>query len=87
MSTKDYNRFYEVFTTLQLIANNGGIASLDHLQAQAVVEAIDDLHTTGAALIETYDIQYDTQEVGGEPLQQAIEKLARIIDRTGGESR
>ena len=87
MTTKDYNRFYEVFSTLQLIADNGGITSLDHAEVQAVVEAIEDLHAAGAAVIEIYDIQYDTQEVGGEPLGQAIEKLAHIIDRTGGESR
>ena len=87
MNTKDYDHFYEVFSTLQLVADNDGITSLDDQEAQVIVEAIEDLHTAGAAVVEIYDIQYDIQKIGGEPLEQAIEKLARIIDRTGGESR
>jgi len=87
MSNKDYDHFYEVFSTIQLVASNGGIASLDDQEAKAVVEAIGDLHVAGAAVIDIYDTWDDIQEVGGEPLGQAIETLAYIIDRTGGESR
>ena len=84
---KDYNCFHEVVSTIKLIANNGGIASLNQVEAQAVLQAIQDLHAAGTAVIEVYDIQWDTQEVGAEPLEQAIERLARTIDCTGGESR
>ena len=87
MNTKDYDHFYKVFSTLQLVADNGGITSLDDQEAQAIIEAIEDLHAAGAAVVEIYDILCDIQEIGGESLEQAIEKLARIIDRTGGEAR
>ena len=87
MSTKTYDSFWEVFSTIQLVANNGGIASLDGQEAKAIVEAIEDLHVAGAAVIDIYDTWDDIQEVGGIYLEQAIKNLARIIDRTGGESR
>ena len=81
------DKFYEVYTMLQMIAANGGIASLDKDEADALVQGIEELHRHAERLIEVYDHYVDIQEVGGEPLQEVVENLAHIVDRTGGESR
>lgn len=82
MSNTEHDHFWEVFGAIQLVADNGGIAALDSQEAQAIVEGIKGLHTAGAAVIDICDTYFD-----GEPLGQAIESLAHVIDRTGGESR
>jgi hypothetical protein len=87
MNPNDYDKFYEVYTTLQMTAANGGIASLDADEVNALVQGVEDLHRHAERLVEVYDHYSDIQEVGGEPLREVIENLAHVIDRTGGESR
>jgi len=83
---KDYDDFFAVFLTLRRIANNGlavfGEVTLSSQEAQSLCEGIEDLHRVGETIVRIYDVYFE-----GEPLQQAVENLAHVIDRTGGESR
>jgi len=69
---------------LQLVASNGGIASLDDKEALAIVNAIQDLHRAGTAVIGFYNHYCTIQQVGGQPLEQAMDNLSDTISRTGG---
>ena len=82
MNPNDYGKFYEVYTTLQTIAANGGAYGLDKDETDALVQGIEELHRHARRIIEVYDTYFE-----GEPLESAIENLARIVDCTGGESR
>jgi hypothetical protein len=65
---------------LSLIADNGGIASLDDQEARALLVAIEELKTAAALVIDIYASDYDLQEIGGEPLEQALQRLATALD-------
>jgi hypothetical protein len=85
-----YNETFEnALAVLQLIAYNGGIASLSADEARAILDQLrspaqappahPDLIAAAHSVIDTYNADYDIQEVGGDPLEQAMIALSDAL--------
>jgi hypothetical protein len=88
--------FENAFAHLHLIASNGGIASLSADEAQAILNQLrppaeatpanPTLVTAAHSVIDIYNSDYGIQEVGGDPLEQAMIALSDALLATPQET-